>query len=164
MASFFSSLFGRSEQTGGSGAETSVFPVDSFSILQGETEGKSVMGSVNKGYKDYHRKAEFPWCLHIGIALAADNLQSSGLPKDDEIEMAYKQEDELVNKIKNIETAHYIGHLFNEGFLDVYIYLPDPKKVHDYLQSQVNKKGILRGFGYEINKDPDWDSVETFLQ
>ena len=163
MASFFSSLFGGSEKTG-SGEETSVFPVDSFSILQGESEGKAVMGSVNKGYRNYSRRAEFPWCLHIGVTLATDSLQSNGLPKDDEIEIAYKQEDELVNEIKNIETAHYIGHLFNEGYLDVYLYLPDPQKVHDYLQTQVNKQGILRGFVYEINKDPDWDSIEAFMQ
>lgn len=162
MASFFSSLFGSSEQKGNS-EETSVFPADSFSILQGESEGKSVMGSVNKGYRNYNRKAEFPWCLHIGIALAANSLQSNGLPKDEEIEMAYKQEDELVNEIKKIETAHYIGHLFNEGYLDVYLYLPDPKKVHDYLQTQINKAGILRGFSYEINKDPEWDSVAAFM-
>jgi hypothetical protein len=163
MASFFSSLFGRNDKTG-TPDEPNIYPDDSFSILEGETDGRAVMGSVNKGYKNYSMKAEYPWCLHIGIALPPDSLQSNGLPKGEEIEIAYKLEDELLDEIKKIETTHYIGHLFNDGYLDVYLYLPDPKKVHDYLQTQINKKGLLRGFGYEITKDEDWDSVEAFMQ
>lgn len=163
MASFFSSFFGRNEQAKG-GEKSDLFPTDSFSLLQGESDGKAVMGSVNKGYRNYDRKSEFPWCLHIGIALAKNSLQSNGLPKDDEIEIAYKQEDELVDEIKKIETAHFIGHLFNDGYLDAYLYLPEPKKVHDFLQTQINKEGLLRGFGYEINEDPNWDRVGVFIQ
>lgn len=163
MASFFSSLFRRSGQAG-SEEKTNVFPPERFSILQGVSDGKAVMGSANKGYKDYGRKSEFPWCLHIGVTLAPDSLQANGLPKDDEIEIAYKQEDELVDKIKNIETAHFIGHLFNDGYLDVYLYLPESGKVRDYLETQINKRGLLRSFIYEINEDPNWDSVNGFIE
>jgi len=68
MASFFSSLFSRKATTN-NGDDTSIFPAESFSMLQGEAEGIGVMGSVNKGYRNYGRKSDFPWCLHIGIDL-----------------------------------------------------------------------------------------------
>jgi len=67
-------------------------------------------------------------------------------------------------EIKKIATAHYIGHLFYDTFLDVYIYLSEPEKVHQYLQTQINKEGLIRGFGYEINQDPKWTIVEGFLK
>ena len=162
MASFFSSLLGGRKQN--EDEKANVFPEDSFSMLQAEADGMAVTGSVNKGYKDYGRKEDFPWCLHIGIALNADSVQGNGLPKSDEMDIAYRQEDILLEDIKNIETTHFIGHLFNDGFLDVYLYLPEPQKVHDYLQTQINKEGLLRGFGYEINKDPNWDRVEVFMK
>jgi hypothetical protein len=58
----------------------------------------------------------------------------------------------------------YIGHLYNDSFLDIYIYLDDPKKVAAYLQSQVDKKGITRGFGYKIEQDPNWSTVQDLLK
>lgn len=164
MASLFSSFFSKKEPDNAAPQQTGTFPTASFSLLQGEVDGKSIMGSVNKGYKNYGRRSEFPWCLHIGIALAAENVQTNGLPKDEEIDIAYKQEDELVDEIKRIDTAHFIGHIFNDGYLDVYLYLAEPKKVHDYLQTQINKPGLLRAIGYEISKDEQWDNVEGFLQ
>jgi hypothetical protein len=91
-------------------------------------------------------------------------LFENGLPKDSESAIANRLEDELLTNIKKYSTAHYIGHLFNDTFLDIYIYLDEPKKVHKYLQSQVNKKGLVRGFGYEIKQDLDWEIISGFLK
>ena len=74
------------------------------------------------------------------IGLDLNNLFENGLPKDSESAIANKLEDELFTNIKKYSSAHYIGHLFNDTFLDIYIYLDKPEKVHKYLQSQVNKK------------------------
>lgn len=78
--------------------------------------------------------------------------------------IATKLENELLTEIKNLATAHYIGHLFNDTFLDVFIYLDEPQKVHDYLQLQINKEGLVRRFGYEINQDPKWSRASIFLK
>ena len=81
-----------------------------------------------------------------------------------ESQIAIRLEDELMEQIKTMATAHYIGHLFNDTFLDVYVYLDDPRKVHDFLQTQINKEGLTRGFGYEINQDPQWAIVKGLLK
>ncbi len=167
MASFFSNLFGRSEQAAPRETVTvneNIYPADSFAFLNAEGNGVAIMGSVNKAYKTYSRKADFPWCLHIGISLQADQVQPNGLPKSDESDIAYKQEDELLDEIKKLGPAHFVGHIFNDSFLDLYVYLQEPEAAHKFLQTQINKPDLHRGFGYEINEDKEWSRVEALLQ
>ena len=140
------------------------FPKESFSVVEAKLGEKPVIGSFNMAYKDYEKKSNYPWCLKIAIGLDLENLYENGLPKDEESAIANKLEDELLTEIKKIATAHYLGHLFNDTFLDVYIYLDKPEKVHQYLQTQVNKEGLIRGFGYEINQDQAWTTVAEFLK
>ena len=141
-----------------------IFPKESISVIEATMNNKPVIGSFNMAYKSYDKKSAYPWCLKIAIALELNNLTENGLPQSDESVIANKLEDELLSEIQKITTAHYIGHLFNDTFLDVYIYLDNPKKVHDYLQTQINKEGLIRGFGYEINEDPKWKTISGFLK
>jgi len=157
---FLSALFGH-----GQGNESrNVFPKESFSVLEGTIGDKPVVGSFNMAYKTYDKKAKYPWCLKIAIGLELENLFENGLPKQDESAIANKLENELLENIQKLTTAHYVGHLFNDTFLDVYIYLDGPEKVHNYLQTQVNKEGLIRGFGYEINEDPAWTTTAGFMK
>ena len=156
------SLFG-CEQNKNSESEK-IFPEEKFSILEATLEnGNPVVGSFNMAYKDYDKKSKFPWCLSISIGLKMENCKENGLPKSEEIPIANRFEYELLEKIKEITTAHYVGHLFNDTFLDVYIYLDDPEKVHQWLQTQINKEELIRGFGYEINQDPKWKTVKNYM-
>jgi hypothetical protein len=159
---FLTTLFGcgQSNKT----ENKNIFPKESFSVVEAKINDKPVIGSFNMAYKTYDKKVEYPWCLKISIGLDLKNLYENGLPKNEESVIANKLEDELLEEIQKITTAHYIGHLFNDTFLDVYIYLDDPEKVHNYLQTQTNKEVLIRGFGYEINQDPKWATVEGFLK
>ena len=162
MATFLSTLFGcvQNKQS----VTKYIYPPESFSVVEATFKGKPLIGSFNMAYENYDKKANYPWCLNIAIGLDLESLFDNGLPKDNESAIANKFEDELFDKIKKITTAHYIGHLFNDSFLDVYIYLDNPEKVHKYLQTQINKKGLIREFRYEINKDPKWTTVSNFLK
>ncbi|MGN8072677.1 DUF695 domain-containing protein [Mucilaginibacter sp. SG564] len=141
------------------------FPPEKFSVVEAKLQnGKPVVGSVNMAYKNYDKKAQYPWCLTINIALELKNVSKNGLPIKAESDIANKFEDQLLAEIKKLATAHYIGHLYNDSFLDIYIYLDDPKKAANYLQSQVNKKGITRGFAYKIEQDPHWSTVQHLLK
>jgi hypothetical protein len=155
----FSALFGRGQET-----KTDIFPKENFSVLEGQMGDKPVIGSFNMAYKTYDKKAKYPWCLKIAIGLELGNLFDNGLPKKEESEIANILEDDLLANIQKLGTAHYVGHLFNDTFLDVYIYLADPESIHKYLQTQVNKEGLIRGFGYEINEDPKWTTVQGFMK
>lgn len=65
---------------------------------------------------------------------------------------AFKMENEFIEQIEKRTTAHYIGHLFNDKFLDIYWYLEEPEKTHSYLKTQINKEGLLRGLGMKSTK------------
>ena len=121
MTSFLSTLFGCGQTI--TPENKDVFPKESFSVVEATTVANNkAVGSFNMAYKNYTRKAEYPWCLTINIALDTANLFDNGLPKDSESAIANKLEDELIAEIKKLTTAHYVGHLFNDTFLDVYIY------------------------------------------
>jgi len=161
MASFLSILFGCGQKN--KPQSTSVFPEEKFSVIQATLKDKPIVGSINMAYKDYYKKNKYPWCLKIYIALDLENLFENGLPKENESAIANKLEDELLSEIQKITTAHYIGHVFNDTFLDIYIYLEEPEKVHQYLQTQINKEGLARPFKYEIEQDPKWTNVNPFF-
>ena len=159
---FLSTLFGCGQRSTQKTQE--IFPQENFSVIEAKIGDKPVVGSFNMAYKTYDKKSKYPWCLQIAIGLDTENLFENGLPKGEESAIANKLEDELLAEIQKLATAHYIGHLFNDTFLDVYIYISEPEKVHNYLQTQINKEGLIRGFGYEINQDPKWTTVEGFLK
>lgn len=161
MASFLSSLFGSNEPKGSAGF---VYPSESFSILQADIDDKTVIGTINQAYKNYERKGDFPWCLQVSIALSQDTLQDNGLPNEDEKNIANDTEDTLMAGIKKITTAHYVGHTYFDGYLDIFVYLANPKEVHEYLQKLVNANDLSRGFSYEINEDPEWARVRRFMR
>ena len=155
-------LFGCRQSNKTVGIDT--FPKESFSVIEAKIGEKPVIGTINMAYKAYDKKSKYPWCLKIIIGLDLENLFENGLPKNEESVIANKFEDELLTEIKKLATAHYIGHLYNDTFLDIYVYLDDPEKVHQYLQTQINKAGLIREFSYEINKDPKWSTVNGFLK
>ena len=141
-----------------------IYPKEEFAVVDAKLEdGKPAVGSFNLAYKNYEYKSKYPWCLKIAIGLDLENCMENGLAKPEEITIANRFEDELLEKIKRVTTARYVGHLFNDTFLDVYIYLDNPEKVHQWLQTQTNKEGLIRGFGYEINEDPKWKTIKAFM-
>lgn len=153
---FLSGLFGKTKAQ-------DIFPAENFIVVEGNVNGKPVIGSINNAYKNYEYRQQYPWCLRISIGLDLNNVHENGLPKDAESAIANKLEEDLLADISKKATAHYIGHLYNDTFLDFYIYLDKPQDVHNYLQTQINNESLLRGFSYEITQDPSWSVVKGFL-
>jgi len=159
LVSFLPSVFSSKAQN------KTVFPGEKFFVLEAQLpNGKPVIGSINKAYKNFNNKTAYPWCLKINIALESKNCTENGLPNKQESDIANRFEDQLLKEIKTLAIAHYIGHLYNDTFLDVYIYLDNPEKVQKYLQSQINKKGITRPIAYEIKKDIGWGTVASLIK
>jgi Family of unknown function (DUF695) len=155
-SSLLSSVFGCKDQN-----KIPIYPKESKGELN---NGKPLIGSINMSYKDYDKKKDYPWCLEINMALNLDSLYENGLPHQNESDVANKFEDELVENLKKVATIHYIGHLYNDSFLDIYIYLDDADRANNYLKQEVNKDGVIRPFSYKIKKDPDWLTVQGLFR
>ena len=164
MAFLLSKQLGCSKAKNESKSTAVIYPEENFSTIESSLlDGRPVVGSFNFGYKNYKLKKKYPWCLKIAIGLDQERVFENGLPMKEESQVAFKMENEFIEQIVKRTTAHYIGHLFNDEFLDIYWYLEEPEKIHNYLQTQINKEGLLRGFGYEINEDPTWETVRQFI-
>ena len=162
LMGIFTSLFGCGQNN--NAESDKIFPEDNFSVVRATyNDGTVAIGSFNQAYKNYDKKSKYPWCLKISIGLKLENCKENGLPEEEENIIANELEDELLAKIKSLTTGHYVGHLFNDTFLDIYVYLDDPEKVHEWLQTQTNKDDLIRGFGYEINKDKKWKTITSFM-
>ncbi len=160
MAFFLSSFFNGKAQN-----KNSSYPPEKFSVVEAKlADGKPAIGNFNMGYKNYALKSRYKWCLTINIALDLKHVTANGLPIKSESDIANKLEDELMSAIRKLTTTHYIGHLYNDTFLDIYAYIENPEKVNKYLQSQVNKKGLIRGFAFKMEQDPNWNTVKAFLR
>jgi hypothetical protein len=148
-----------------SSSNTEIFPTDRFAVFEAKLpDGRPVVGNVNLAYRDFAKRHEYPWCLELNIALDEGRLFENGLPKQEESTIANRFEDDLLAEIRKRSVAHYIGHVYNDGFLDVYVYLDKPKDASDYLQTQINKDGLTRSFRYEIKEDKNWTTVENYLK
>ena len=163
MASLFARIlsFGQEDKKDSS----SLYPPDKFAIVETtNASGKPMVGSFNQSYKDFVDKSKYTWCLKIYIGLEVKNCKENGLATEPEIKIANDLEEELLKKIRELTIAHNVGHFFTDTFLDIFIYINDPDKIHQYLQTQVNKKELVRPFGYRIEMDPAWSSVMSFIQ
>ncbi|MFS2187459.1 DUF695 domain-containing protein [Mucilaginibacter sp. P25] len=142
-----------------------IFPPESFSVIEAKLpDGRPVVGSVNTAYKNYGEKKSYPWCLQIHVALKHDSVMKNGLPLESEIDVANTLEDELINETGKVVTLHYIGHVYNDSFLDVYAYIDHPEKANEYLQKKTKAPDVKREFSFEIKQDKEWVEVKPFLE
>ena len=58
MASFLSKLFSRGQSKNEN--KKYIFPTENFSVVQGQVNGKPMIGSLNMGYKNYEKKLNIP--------------------------------------------------------------------------------------------------------
>lgn len=142
-----------------------LFPEEKFFIFEAQSHGKPIIGTINGSYKNYLNKHSFPWRLKISIGLDLNNLLPNDLPKQEESAIAYRAEDQLLDGMRELATVHYIGHVFNDTFLDVYVYTDNPKVINDYLKKYTDSKTLKleRDFGYEMINDPNWNDVNIIL-
>lgn len=137
-----------------------------YSVIQAkDNKGElTAIGNVDASLKNYNDKKKYPWCLTISIALEERNLNKNHLPNQQESDIANKFEDVLVGHVEKLVPSKYVGHLYNDGFLDVFIYLKDPEKAHNYLLTFADKKDKIREFAHKIEQDLNWERVESLLK
>jgi len=144
---------------------SAVYPKGNFSIVQGKlSDGKPFIGSVNMAYKGYAEKVNYPWCLEISIALDSGGVYENGLPRQSESNIVNEFDDRLLEHLKEVATVHYIAHIYNDNFLDIYMYLDEPEQANAYLKQEVNKEGVTRPFSYRISKDNEWKTVQRLFR
>jgi hypothetical protein len=133
----------------------------SWSVLQGEMNGKPIFIRVDTQWKESSQRAQYPY--RIGIAIPLNNPNKDGLPSNDEMNILNSIEDlidkELIQEGKTILTLIITTHSMREFVL--YTNIPKVvKNKHSGLKNRVKTHEIQM----IIENDPTWEVYKSFLK
>ena len=96
------------------------------------------------------------------VSICMQNPREDGLSSNEESEMLYAIEDNLVDIIANQLKAIYVGRLTSDGKRQLYFYLGD---IADYEKTVVQSmlKFPTYKFGFGTKEDAEWDGYLNFL-
>ncbi len=135
-----------------------------FAIIDAMMDEKPLVGHVNFSYNNFNSKSKYPWCLQLSVPLEPEEVNENGMANTLETtQSCYQLKDKLIAEIEKLTTIQYVAHYFNDGFFDAYVYIDTPKKVHEYLQTQLEHPDRIRGFAYQINRDENWSRIDFLL-
>lgn len=137
---------------------------ENFSVLQLTlSDGKPALGSIDYGYANFKHKKRYRYFLDISIIMDPEKLTDAGFPDVEESPVILELEDELKRRVDQVADAVYVGHLYNKGMLDVFMYLDSPDKVKEHLDIFKDGENRTRDISYEIYDDPKWREVSVFM-
>lgn len=126
-------------------------------------DGKGTLCSIDMAYENYDNKQKYPWCLMMVIELDPNKIFPDGLPIAEEVKTTHYQEQEILAELQKLSTVHYVGHIYSDSFMNIFTYIDDPAKIHEYMQKRLTRKDLPRHMDYGIKMDPRWNSVKNFF-
>ena len=135
------------------------FPEEEFVIAHAERDGLPVIATINRGYRRYAHKAEYPW--HAEIVITMQETTDQGLPTNSEADVLNTLEDQLESALKAEGAAHYIARQTwaNIRMLDYYVDDgPAAEKALGALAA-----ASTRPLQFKVERDEAWASCAGFF-
>ncbi|MGY6650084.1 DUF695 domain-containing protein [Wenyingzhuangia sp. IMCC45574] len=126
---------------------------------------KSGISLFNSSYRKFKKRNAASWCLNITVSLDKKFCDKDGLPLIEESFISSQFEKKLIVELmsESDTNIHYVGHIYKEFCLEMYLYLESPEEIYDFMEEKFNQKKLTRGFVYEIIKDTKWDLVNNYI-
>lgn len=114
---------------------------------------------VNRSLKGYAYRKEFPWCLRLAIAYAADSATGQPLPKEERMLEAFEQN--LFGLLKKSVNGHYVGHTTWGGSREFVFYLDDGGEAEEPLEgfAQAQKRELE----LSLDEDVRWEQAAHYF-
>jgi hypothetical protein len=138
-----------------------IFPGESYSIFKLNLKDGWGLATINKAYDNYPNKALFRWYAIINIDLQDKN--ENGHPTDREAEVLIKMEESILDFLRRGRTVHFIGRVTRRGERDLLFYLDNRKFDSAETQAFFDSLNAIRPLNFEIQKDPKWSLVKSFI-
>jgi hypothetical protein len=136
------------------------FPAESFVIAEGEREGRPAFAMINKAYKNYAFKSEYPW--HIEIEVTMREVSEAGLPLNTEANVLNGLEDLIEAEMKKVCTVHYIARQSWNSLRMIDYYVDDGDAAERVL-SGVSRNAPARDLTFKVERDDTWEICEGFF-
>ena len=126
------------------------------------TNVDGVIGSifVDLGLKNIAPVVDKPNVLWVSISM--QNPHDTGLPRDEEINVLFEMEDEVINAITNQHNAIYVGRLTSGGVRQLYFYLGDITNYETTITQSMSKYPAYK-FDFGNKDDKEWKGYFDFL-
>ena len=135
------------------------FPEEEFVIAQAERDGLPVIATINRGYRRYAHKAEYPW--HVEIVVTMEDTTEKGLPTNAEADVLNALEDELESALRAVGAAHYIARQTWNNIRMLDYYVDDGAAAEKALGSFAS--GSERPLQFKVERDETWASCAGFF-
>ncbi len=136
-----------------------------FTTIETQSEtGSPVIGIFNAIYKQHIYDRRFCWCATMRISLNQGDVDANGLPYDQEARMAHQMERLFVINFHSKLPTYYVGHVFKDGYFEIFWYLRNSKKARDFLEIESKRMFERRKISYQLRLDPKWNIVQPFLK
>jgi Family of unknown function (DUF695) len=136
---------------------------DKYAILEAELKsGQPLLAVVNSSLLQWEGKASHPWMAVLTIKY--DGSNNNGMPREEEVELLNKMEDEIMLELTDADGYLNIGRQTAAGERELYFACRDfrkPAKVLASVATQYEKRFEIK---VDIFKDKYWRSVEHFSQ
>ena len=136
------------------------FPAESFVVDQGERDGLPAFSMVDRGYKGYPFRREYPW--HIEITIQIKDTNDAGLPSETEAEVLNALEDRIEAEMRKQSAIHHIARqTWNRiRMLDYYV---EHGPVIRTILAAMRDGNPIRSFKYTIEHDDSWERCAAFF-
>ncbi len=135
------------------------FPEDNMSILKGTYQELPVMIIVNRNFKHYEFKSDFPYLLDIDLKF--NETQDNGLPAE-AMEPIYDFEDKVNQLVSANNGGHYICSETHGGNRRI-IFYGDSKERLDGIVERLKQDVQSHQISFEVSYDPFWINSEAYM-
>lgn len=137
-------------------------PEEVFTTLKFELDGKPSLAVINKQYKDFKNKSQFPLSLFLLVnTIEKDKM---GHPTEKETLVFHELQTSIIRKISAELAFCHIGTTTMNGYRDIIFYINS--KDQDKAVSVLNRlKAENKRFkSYTFEQDPEWEAVASFYE
>lgn len=137
-------------------------PEDIFTTLQFEQDGKPCVAVINKQYKDFKNKPQFPLSLFLLVkTLEKDKM---GDPTEKETAIFRELQTTIIRELSSEFAFCHVGTTTMNGYRDIIFYINS--KDQDKAVTVLNKLKTenQRFESYTFEEDPEWEAVDSFYE
>lgn len=145
------------------GNNETIVPVQNFSTLKFEADGKPCIALINNRYIDFKDKAQFPLSFFIMVNTIDKN--KDGHPDEKEAVLFNALQTEIIKELNKVLGQYcYIGTTTMHGYRDILLYIKaaDQEKATEVLKVLKEKNDRINTISLE--EDDDWESVSSFYE
>lgn len=145
------------------GRNNVILPLQNFSTLKFETDGKPCIALINNRFVSFKEKDQFP--LSFFIMVNTVDKDQEGHPIEKEVILFNNLQTEIIKELNKVIGQYcYIGTTTMPGYRDILFYIKtvDQEKATEAIKALKIKNKRINSISLEA--DNEWEAVESFYE